>query len=103
MANINITLSNSTLNDNASVVRNLYETPKEADFEQIEKELREIKSSLNRGSLEFKVVETLEESSKARNWGAICSAIGQFTSQFAGATLANLAGCYLSQVFGLGH
>ncbi len=42
MANINITLTNSTLNDDASVIRNLHEAPKEVDFEQIEKELGEI-------------------------------------------------------------
>ncbi len=103
MANINITLTNSTLNDDASVIRNLHEAPQKVNFERIEKELGEIKASLKKGSSEFQVVETLERHSKARNWSAICSAIGQFSSQFASATLANLTGCYLSQLFGLGH
>lgn len=103
MANINISLTNSTLTDNASIIRNLYEAPKEVDFEQIEKELREIKAGLKKGSSEFQVVETLEKSSKAHDWSAICSAIRQFASQFAGATLANLTGGYLSQLFGIGH
>ncbi len=101
MANINI-LDNK-LSDNASVIHNLYEAPQGIDFEQIEEELCEIKASLKKGSPEFQVVETLEKSSKAHNWGAICSAIGQFTSQFASATLANLTGGYLSQLLGLGH
>ena len=102
MANINITLTNSTLNDHASVIRNLHEAPKGIDYEKIEKELREIKTNLKNGGLEYQVVETLEKSSKAHDWSAICTAISQFTSQFASATLANLAGCYLSQLFGLG-
>lgn len=102
MAGINITVTNSTLNDNASVIRNLYEAPAEADYEQIERELQIIKSRLKEGSRELQVVETLEQSSKARNWEAICTAIGKFASQFTGATLANLAGYYLSQRFGLG-
>ena len=102
MEGINITVTNSTLNDHASVIRNLYEAPAEADYRRIESELQMIKSRLKEGSQEFQVVETLEKSSKARNWGAICSAIGTFASQFTGATLANLAGCYLSQRFGLG-
>lgn len=103
MANLNITLTDSTLNNNASVIRNLYEAPQEVDFKQIEKELGEIKASLKKGSLEFQVVESLEKKSKAHNWNAIRSAIGQFSSQFSSATLANLAGCYLSQLLGLGH
>lgn len=103
MANINVTLTNSTLNDEASVIRNLYESPKAVDFEQIERELREIKASLKEGSLEFQAVETLERGSKAHDWGAICSAIGKFASQFTSATLANLAGGSLSQLFNLGH
>lgn len=103
MANINVTLTNSTLNDEASVVRNLYEAPTAVDFEQIEKELREIKNSLKKGSPEFQAVETLERGSKAHDWGAICSAIGKFASQFTGAALANLAGSYLSQLFHLGR
>jgi len=101
MANINII--DNKLSDTASVIRNLYEAPKGIDFEQIEEELSEIKDSLKQGSLEFQVVETLEKSSKTHNWSAICSAIGQFTSQFASATLANLTGGYLSQLLGLGH
>lgn len=100
MANINVTFTNSTLNDNASVVHNLYEAPEEVDFEQIEKELREIKDTLKSGSPEFQAVDTLEKGSKARDWGAICSTIGKFASQFTGATLANLTGSYLSQLFG---
>ena len=103
MANINITLTNSTLNGEASVVRNLYESPKGVDFEQIEKELQEVKASLKEGSPEFQAVDTLEKSSKAHDWSAICSAIGKFASQFTGATLANLAGSYLSQLLRLGH
>lgn len=103
MANINVTLTNSTLNDEASVIRNLYESPKAVDFEQIERELREIKASLKEGSLEFQAVEILERGSKAHDWGAICSAIGKFASQFTSATLANLAGGCLSQLFNLGH
>ena len=101
MANINVTLTNSTLNDEASVIRNLYESPKAVDFEQIEKELREIKASLKEGSPEFQAVDTLERGSKAHDWRAICSAIGNFTSQFTSATLANLAGACLSQLFNL--
>lgn len=103
MANINITMTNTTLNDNASVIRNLHEAPKGIDYEQIITELQEIKSRLKKGSPEFEAVETLERSSKAHDWGAICSAIGKFVSQFTGATLANLAGSYLSQLLGLGH
>ena len=103
MANIHVTLTNSTLNDEASVIRNLYESPKAVDFEQIESELREIKASLKEGSPEFQAVETLERGSKAHDWGAICSAIGKFESQFTSATLANFAGGCLSQLFNLGH
>lgn len=103
MANINITLTNSTLNNETSVIRNLYESPKAADFEQIEKELQEIKAGLKEGSPEFQVVDTLERGSKAHDWGAICSAIGRFASQFTSATLANLAGACLSHLFNLGH
>lgn len=101
MANINVNMNNSTLTDEASVIRNVYETPRAVDFEQIEKELQEIKASLKKGSSEFQAVDTLERSSKAHDLGAICSAIGKFTSQFTGATLANLAGSYLSQLFRL--
>lgn len=101
MANINVEVTNSTLIDEASVIRNVYETSKAVDFDQIEKELQEIKASLKRGSSEFQAVDTLEKSSKARDWGAICSAIGKFTSQFSSATLANLVGSYLSQLFRL--
>lgn len=103
MANISITMTNNTLNDNASVIRNLHEAPEGVNFEKIEKELQEIKSHLKKGSPEFEAVETLERSSKAHNWGAICSTIGKFASQFAGATLSSLAGSYLSNLLGLGH
>lgn len=103
MPNITITVTNSTLKDEASVVRNLYEAPKTVDFERIEKELQEIKTHLVKGSPEFQVVETIEKSSKAHDFGAICSSIGNFTSQFTSAALANLAGAYLSQLLGLSH
>lgn len=101
MTNINITVTNSIFNDQSSVFREFSEAPKDIDFEQIEKELREIKKGLKEESLEFQVVDTLEKGSRAHDWGAICSAIGKFTSQFTGATLANLAGHYLGQLFHL--
>lgn len=104
MAEINITLTNNKLTGEASVIRNLYEAPKVAvDFDRIEQELKEIKESLKKGSPEFQAVDTLERSSRARDWGAIRSAIGTFASQFTGATLANLAGSYLSQLLKLGY
>lgn len=99
----NITITNNKLKDEASVIRNLYEAPKTVDFEKIEKELQEIKAGLKIGSPEFQVVDTLEKSSRAHDWSAICSAIAKFASQFAGAALANLAGTYLSELLGLGH
>lgn len=102
MANFNIKVEHSTFNNEASVVRNVYEAPKDVDFEQIEKELQEIKTSLKIGSPEFQAVDILERGSKAHDWGAICSAISKFTSQFTGATLANLAGSYLSHLLNLG-
>lgn len=103
MAGINITLTNNTLNGEASVIRNLYNAPKTVDFDQIEQELQEIKECLKKGSPEFQAVDTLERNSKARDWGAICSAVGTFASQFTGATLANLVGSYLSNLFKLGY
>lgn len=101
MADINVNVTNSTFDKDASVIRNVYQTPEAINFEQIEKELKEIKATLKKGSLEFQAVDTLERNSKARNWGAICSSIGKFTSQFTGATLAHLVGSYLSQLFKL--
>lgn len=101
MANINISMTDNTFNDNSSVIRNLYESPKGVDFDQIVKELQEIKTSLKKGSPEFQAVDTLEKSSKEHDWGAICSAIGKFVCEFTGATLSNLAGSYLSQLLGL--
>lgn len=69
MAGINITLTNNTLNGEASVIRNLYNAPKTVDFDQIEQELQEIKECLKKGSPEFQAVDTLERNSKARDWG----------------------------------
>lgn len=101
MADFKIT--NNSFTDNASVIRKLYEAPNTIDFEKIEKELEEIKVGLKIGSPEFQVVDTLERSSRVHDWSAIRSAIRKFTSQFAGATLANLVGAYLSELLGLGH
>lgn len=104
MATLNI--ANNTFDGGASVVRNLYEAPKdealkEVDFEQIVKELQEIKIRLQEGSQEFLVVDTLEKSSKDHNLSGISSAICGFASQFTSSALANLAGVYLSHLFNL--
>ena len=61
------------------------------------------RAGLKEGSPEFQAADTLERGSKARDWSAICSAIGKFASQFTSAALAHLAGACLSQLFHLGH
>lgn len=109
-----VTLNNfgNVFQDEASIIKNLYEapkseppkndTPKEVDFEQIVKELQEIKASLNQGSHEYEIVASLEEDSKEKNWDGISSTITKYMSSFASGTLANLAGVYLSKLFQLG-
>lgn len=99
---MNITINNSTFKDEASVIRNQYECPKNINFEQIATELHEIKRCLKKGSPEFQAVETLEKGSKTHDWGLITSSISKFVLQFTSATLSNLAGTYLSTLFKLG-
>lgn len=97
----NIIISDNTFNDNSSVIRNLHEAPEIVDYAKIEEELHTIKSGLEKGSQAYRMVETLEHDSKAHNWNAICATIKAFALQFSSATLANLAGSYLSGLLGL--
>ena len=71
----NITITENTFNDKASVIRKLYEAPTIAEYAQIEKELQVIKDRLERGSQEYQVVEALEQTSKTHSWEAICATI----------------------------
>jgi len=75
----------------------------DVDFELITEELQTNKAGFRRGSLELQAVETLEKASKAHNWEAIRSALGQFAAQFTSATLIQVAGRYLSGLLGLGQ
>lgn len=96
----------------SSLIENLHEapkseppksdTPKDVDFEKIVKELQEIKASLKQGSHEYKIVASLEEDGKEKNWSGISSTITKYMSSVASGTLANLAGTYLSKLFQLG-
>ena len=97
----NITITNNSFIDDSSVIRNLYEAPEIVDYARIEEELQAIKKNLEKESQEYQIVETLEQNSKAHSWEAICATIKDFMLQFSSATLANLAGSYLSQRLGL--
>ena len=97
----NITVSNNTFNDNSSVFRDLHEAPESIDYARIEEELHAIKKGLEKESQAYRMVETLEQDSKAHRWDAICATIKTFAVQFSNATLANLAGSYLSKLLGL--
>lgn len=100
-----------TFQKGSSMIENLYEAPKsespkndipkQVDFEQIVKELQEIKASLRQGSEEYKIVSSLEEDSEKGNWEGISSTIKKNMSSFASSALANLAGAYLSKLFQL--
>lgn len=97
----NITISNNTFNDNSSAIREVHEAPETVDYARIEEELHAIKNGLKKGSQAYKMVEDLEKGSKDHSWDAICATIKAFAFQFSSATLANLAGSYLSRLLGL--
>lgn len=100
----NIKIINCKVNGNASIIRHIHEATKISDinFERIIADLKRNKSRFDNSSAEFRAVEVLEQNASSRDWNSLYKSIEQFSTQFASATLANIAGSYLSQLFHIG-
>lgn len=97
----NFTIFNNDFTGGGQVVGNIFENSESIDYSRILTELQEIKLQLEKGSKEFELVERLENSARSRDLNGISCTIKEFASKFAVATLANLAGSYLSTYFHL--